>query len=228
MIQVMRRGLFGVSFIVSLFLTSTLFAAQDTGWELVRDRNAVLVHEMQRPGNPLPIFRGRTVIKASVWEILAVLRDTPRKTEWVHRCAESRVVRHQSETDFYIYRRTDAPWPFADRDVVVHSVVTMDDEAGIIHVAIESVDLPEEPHRSDYVRMPNLKGHYRFKILAAKETAVEYLIDADPGGSLPDWLIRLTSRDIPYYTLSGLTQRVFWAQEQGLYRNSVAMIRGLN
>jgi hypothetical protein len=37
---------------------------------------------------------------------------------------------------------------------------------------------------------------------------VEYRVNADPGGSLPDWLVTQTTKDLPLHTLINLRSRV--------------------
>ena len=56
--------------------------------------------------------------------------------------------------------------------------------------------------------MPNLKGHYFFTILSPTRTKIEYKVDANPGGWLPDWLIASTSKDIPLRTIVNLRKQV--------------------
>ncbi len=63
--------------------------------------------------------------------------------------------------------------------------------------------------------MPRLRGHYALTALGPKRTRVEYQVDADPGGNLPDWLITRIGRDDPWYTLRDLRERV--AETRGEY-----------
>ena len=75
--------------------------------------------------------------------------------------------------------------------------------------------------------MPRLNGHYRFKELGPRKTWIEYEIDADPGGSIPGWLVRIASRDIPFITLQNLRKRVKVTEEQGTYATYIKSIEHL-
>ncbi len=73
--------------------------------------------------------------------------------------------------------------------------------------------------------MPRLRGHYVLKILDYNKTRVEYQIDADPGGMLPDWLIESASKDIPLNTLTGLKKRVAQTRKAGTYKEFTGELR---
>jgi len=58
--------------------------------------------------------------------------------------------------------------------------------------------------------MPRLAGYYHLEVIDAG-----HQVDADPGGLLPDWLVKLTSRKLPIETLVGLRRQV--AKTRGKY-----------
>jgi hypothetical protein len=213
----------------SLAIGTMPAAVEKTGnnsqWEMIEDSQGITVSERWTSDKSLPAFRGRTTIDASVWDILAILQDTPRSKEWVHKCVESYQLENPGPTEYVIYNRVDSPWPFSDRDVVVASNVIFKPERQEVVIDIQSVVRSEEPPRDGVVRMPNLKGHYRFKLVSPSKTWVEYQIDADPGGLLPSWLARLASRDLPFRTLEGLRDRLEWANENGNYRKIAKSFR---
>ncbi len=65
------------------------------------------------------------------------------------------------------------------------------------------------------VRMPRLVGFYHLEAIDAGHTRVTYQVDADPGGWLPGWLVKATTRKLPIQTIVGLRQQV--AKTRGHY-----------
>ncbi len=61
--------------------------------------------------------------------------------------------------------------------------------------------------------MPRLEGHWKLAGIDPGRTLVEYQVDADPGGKLPGWLVRMLSTDVPAQTLVSLREQV--ARRQG-------------
>jgi hypothetical protein len=56
---------------------------------------------------------------------------------------------------------------------------------------------------------------------------MEYQIDADPGGWLPKWLVRIISKSIPLRTLRKLRSRVAITSRDGRYRDYIESISHL-
>ncbi len=205
--------------LAALFLSSA--ASAQGKWEVITREQGVVVSEKEVAGRDLPIFKGTTTINASVVEILAVLDDTSRNTQWMHQCMDARMLKQINDLERIVYNRTDAPWPVDDRDVVIRSKLTIDRENRKVIVRFNSIQSPLMPEVSDAVRMPTLKGHYIFTILDFTKTQVEYQIDADPGGMLPDWLISATSKEIPLNTLVNMRNQVEKTRKSGIYKDFV-------
>jgi len=196
---------------VVLSVVSLTAAADDKPkWEKITTERGVTVWEKESPGRDLPAFRGVTVMKERMVDILAVLDDPEGATEWVHNCTTNRLIKRTNGLDRILYTLTDAPWPVSDRDVVVDARVKLNPKRKELTIAFKSVSGSKYnvAEVDDVVRMPKLKGHYKLRILDDKRTRVEYVVDADPGGSLPAWLVSQASRDLPLETLVELRKQV--------------------
>jgi len=211
----------------ALLLVITPSMAQDTGWETITEEDGIIVQQKEVPGRSLPVFRGEAVIDTNVFEILGILQDIERNPEWMHACMDARRIKKLNHKEYIAYNRSDAPWPISDRDVVVHAKAKIDRASGELSIHMRSIDMPEFARDEGAVRMPRLNGHYRFKELGPRKTWIEYEIDADPGGSIPGWLVRLASRDIPLITLQNLRKRVKVTEEQGTYASYIKSIEHL-
>jgi hypothetical protein len=184
-------------------------------WVKEADEKGVVVSTLAVAGRGLPIFRGVGTVDASVFEILAVLDDIGRFTEWMADCKAARVVKQKSELERIEYNRIAAPWPVSDRDTTIRSWVEADVVKREVWARFQSIDTPDAPPVSGVVRMPRLAGFYHLQVIDAGHTKVTYQVDADPGGLLPEWLIKLTTRKLPIETLVGLRRQV--AKTRGKY-----------
>jgi len=182
--------------------------AEAAGWEEVARADGIVVHTRDVPGRDLAVFRGTGAVRASIYEVMAVLGDSGRRTEWQHRCAAARTLKRTSEFKRIVYNRTDAPWPVTDRDVVLATHLRVLEPDRVLLVEFRGVSSALQPKVSGVVRMPYLKGHYKLTKLASARTRVEYQVDADPGGWLPSWLANRANRDLPLKTLRGLRRQV--------------------
>ena len=191
-------------------VSMTASADDKPKWEKIPKERGVTVWEKKVEGRSLPKFRGVTVMKERMVDIMAVLDDPEGATEWVHNCTENRLIKRTNGLDRILYTLTDAPWPVSDRDVVVDAKVKLNEKKTEVTIAFKSVNGSKFniAEVTDVVRMPRLKGHYKLRILDEKRTRVEYVVDADPGGDLPDWLVSQASRDLPLETLVDLRKQV--------------------
>lgn len=178
-------------------------------WELVRNDHGITVHRRAVTGSKLHEFRGVGIIEAPIATVLAVLNDSVHRLEWMKEAvANTRIEQLDPYTELF-YSRTGAPWPVADRDVVLRARTTMDPPARIVRIEITSQDHPAWPPQKGVVRMPFLRGHwYLWPEKNGAWTRAEYQIHADPGGMLPDWIINMVSKKIPHDTIAGMQQQV--------------------
>lgn len=207
----LRRGLAfaALGLMVPLFAASTpTDAASMAAWDTITREKGILVSTREEPGRQFPSFRGIGRIDASVWEIIAILEDADNHVDWMHDCNGSRVVAKVDSTHQIVYNRTDAPWPVSDRDIVLKSNFQVTKGGKEIWAKFEATRHGDAPEVDGVVRMPRLEGHYHLVALDDGHSLVEYRVNADPGGSLPDWLVTQTTKDLPLHTLLNLRQRV--------------------
>ncbi len=200
---------------VVLLLVSFDAGADDAGWTVDANDKGVLVTTKTEPGRSLPMFRGVGTVDAGVFEILAVLDDISHFTDWMADCTGARVVKQINEFERIEYNRIAAPWPVSDRDTTVRSWVEASLSKGEIWARFQSMDVAGTGPVAGVVRMPRLAGYYHLEAIDAGHTKVTYQVDADPGGMLPNWLVKLTSRKLPIETLVGLRRQV--AKTRGQY-----------
>lgn len=177
-------------------------------WVHIGDEDGISLWKQEVPGFPLPGFRGEVTIAASIVDIERTIRDAAHHTEWIYRCAESRVLEGIGPDEALLYNRTAAPWPVWDRDVVLETRVTRSVDGMTVLLSFHNAKNSHYPLPEHVVRMPRLVGFYKLVKLAPEQTKVTYQVEADPGGSLPRWLAARVARDLPYETLSRLRKRV--------------------
>jgi hypothetical protein len=172
----------------------------------------------------LPTFRGRMVADANLWELVAVLEDVDRASEWTANCAEMRGVAGSTSDRLLVYARMDAPWPVKDRDVITE-VTSATVGTNTLLISIRAVSYSKIPTRPGVVRIPKMIASYRLEQLSENRTRVWYEVELDPGGTLPDWLKTMVARDLAHNTLSRLRDRARWAAQHNLYESRASALK---
>jgi len=181
------------------------------------------VTEREVPGRDLPTFRGEARLDLGLLELLAVLGDLDRYSEWVAECTDARELQRIDDRNRVNYTRTAAPWPVWDRDVVLRSRVHVDIARRRVRIRFRNVSSPLQGEVEGVVRMPRLEGFYLLQAVDAGHTDVVYQVDADPGGSLPRWAVRLATKTLPLETIRGLRRQAL--ATRGQYDERIARMR---
>jgi hypothetical protein len=192
---------------LALAATACLATPASAEWTIVRDEEGIVVEAQEVPERALPILRSTTTIDGTASELLAWIRDVSTYTQWMHDCKEARLLDRDGNA-ILLYNRIEAPWPVSDRDVVLRSELVRLPHAGSARVEFRSTDAISYAPDASVVRMPHLIGHYALEPDPNGGTRIEYQVDSDPGGSLPDWLVRRTTLALPFNTLRNLRARV--------------------
>jgi hypothetical protein len=178
-------------------------------WEVVRNEKGIVVHRRAIAGSHLHEFRGTGVIEAPIAAVLGVLNDAEHRTEWMKEAAANTRVESLDSYNEIFYSRTKAPWPVAHRDVVLRAHTIIDPKAGQVRIELTSQEHPSWPPQKGVVRMPFLRGHWHlWPERGGAWTRAEYQVHANPGGSLPDWIVNMVSKKIPFETMVGMQQQV--------------------
>lgn len=220
-----KPWVFVTASLLGLCLCTSLAGAEDgPPWQKVRARDGITSYRRERPGQALAGFRAQLSFTADMWTVLAVLEDVDRASEWTAHCLEMRKLRGVSHRDMLVYALTDAPWPVRDRDVVTRVVTNV---LGPRDVVIEIHAVEHLPAKSGVVRIPALDARYTLHQREDGQLDLEYAIEADPGGTLPDWLKNLVGRDLAHDTLHRLRERTRWAEKHHAYAARAPRLREL-
>ncbi len=188
----------------AVLMFSSLTVAELGPWELEaqdEDKN-IQIFTRTVGDSPLKEFKGVTQIKASVNDFVALLQDSEVATNWMHNVIEFDVMESPSETENVIYTVNKTPWPVTNRDAYIRSEMTADANGVVTSSITGAADYKEA--NDDYIRMPELKGAWVFTPKADGMVEVVYQVHANPGGSLPNWLVNAIVVETPMNTLSNL------------------------
>jgi hypothetical protein len=193
----------------ALVLSSFAAFAQPGAWHLEKDdaKKDIQVFTREIPGSELKEFRGVTHIKAPVSAFVALLKDPEQATSWMHNVKKFDVMETRSDLENIVYTVNDTPWPVTNRDVYIRSVFSQDPSTFAVTVTLTGL-ADYKPKNDNFIRMPALTGAWTFTPQQNGIVEVSYQVHANPGGSLPNWLVNAIVVDTPYNTLNNLQKKV--------------------
>lgn len=203
---------------ICLALTTLLFtltaAAEDSSeqWQLIGDDDGIRSYRREIPGSKYVAMRGEMTLRATIPQIISVLRDSPRKKHWVSRVVEAYSIQKFGDWESLEYNHSRGLPPLvSDRDFVFRAHLSVDPVARQATLKLKSERRADFPEREGIVRGEMLQSMYRLtevgnELEGGAETRVEVEVHADPKGAVPGWIINLFQKSWPRNTLKGIEQ----------------------
>lgn len=191
---------FLILFLVSIAKLNSAQQSETESWKLAKDKDDILIYTKQINGMKIKEFKAYTTINTTVDNLLAVLQDVDNYDKWTVNVKNSALLKKISDDETYIYSEANIPWPFSKRDIINHINIYWSQTRDTATLVIDGV--PDYlPEKKGIIRIPISKGAWHIHQVAEENVAIEYSYAADPGGSIPAWIVNLFIVDGPYKTL---------------------------
>ena len=205
-----------IKFVVIILLTLYPVAAlageppihiPSEGWSLVFEHEGIVVQERSVPGHPKKAYRAKGILKAPIEQILEVLSDTAAAAEWMPELEQQQVITAVSDVELITLNVYEVPFPFADRELLLHNRLRLDRKGKALVAETVSIDEPKVPTPSRRVRARMLYGKTWLCPVGADSTEIEFIMMVDPGGRIPDFLAVFGLRRMPLNFVCALEAR---------------------
>jgi hypothetical protein len=193
-----------------LLLFRTLSWAQvpsGVKWELVKEGNGIKVYTAPASNSGRKYIKVTAALTGSLSRVQAVFRDVARQKEWVYGTKQAYLIQKADDSHLLYYNETALPWPASNRDIPIRMALAEDPTRHTLTITQEG-DPGAAPSYKGIVRVPHFKGNWIFRESNKGQLQVEYYLDIDPGGSLPNWVVNLFIAKGPYETIVKLRELV--------------------
>jgi hypothetical protein len=171
-------------------------------WRLKLDNDGIRIYTRTSPESKIKAVKVECGVEATLSQIAAVLLDIKSQDEWFYH-TKSVVLLKVSPTELYYYAEVSFPFPFEKRDFVEHIKLTQNPVTRIIVMEVQNV--PDYiPQKQGVVRILHSNCKWIITPVGSKVTSLEFTLFADPGGSIPIWLINIFSIYGPFETFKKL------------------------
>ncbi len=174
-------------------------------WTLESDKDGIKIYTREVRGSKLKQVRAVVSVHASMQTVVRALTDYPNYYKWMNNVTESYVVDHPADSVHYVYRFEDAPWPVQNR----YHVDKMSVDARETFTTVEFKSMPNYIDKSgEAIEIQRYEGSWKVSEITNNECQIEYILDENPGGYVPEWLVNYMAIDAPFKTLSNLRERL--------------------
>ena len=190
-----------------LLLLAPLLVRAD-GWTLAREDKArdIRVYVRDMPGSDYQSFYAVTRMAVRIDSVVAVLSDVPAMPEWIVRMVSVRLLRREPDRELWVHAHYRLPYPFLDREAVLHSRLQQDVRSGQVTIVTRSVPGMIAPGREKRVRLAGVHSTWKITPEPAGRVRIEFWGQGEPGGYVPPLLFNYNLPDEPLQTLRNLRQ----------------------
>jgi len=201
------KQIFLVQILWSLFIFSGSSSLET--WQLKSKKGNIKVYTRTTSKSSIKEVRITTQIKGDLDNLLTLLDDVASFKTWLYRCSNSKLLKTVGKGEYYYYNLTDFPFPFSDRDMIIHSKTSKVPGSNIVKThskAYTKNDLYKE--QSGIVRIKILEYTWTFTPLRNGMIDIDYEIFSDPGGALPAWVVNMAISKGPMETMLHLKKEM--------------------
>lgn len=170
-------------FAVVLTLLALPSVAEDATWTSLKTKAGI---SLSYRYNPTLEVKASAFYPGKPESFLLLLQDTGSVRRWLKQSQDARLLDGSTDKVWKVYTRFKAVWPVSPRDMVTCADLIKQHNSLLIEIT-DCSDLV--PQTKDYVRIRDVKAVWT---LTAKAQGFElqYQGKANPGGDLPDWLVK--------------------------------------
>lgn len=174
-------------------------------WTLVLEKEEVKVFN-KPSNNGMSYYKVETVIKTSITDLYRFFTNFSDYPAWVNNCSYVNVLKQTPDTIYVYYSFFNMPWPASDRDGI--------SELNIIKLTSDTIIVSSKPSELEVpikkrvIRVENFEEYY---VLIKKSDNSVFLTmqgGYDPGGYIPDWLVRKMMKFGPFDVIMNIKKLV--------------------
>lgn len=190
----------------SFLCTACCGNAQYT-WKLEKSKDGINVYTSEVSGSSFKAVKVECTLTGTFAKLISILTNVSGFKKWIYNNKRSEVLKKFSPNDFIYYSETSMPFPFSNRDVIIRMQIKTDSLPKFLTIngSHQKDILPEIPGRE---RIPHYKANWKVTMPTSNTLQILYILEVDPGGSLPAWLANSFADKGPFGTFSNLAEEL--------------------
>jgi len=185
-----------------IFIFGSSGIAQNN-WILQKEKDGIKISNRPSPASSFNDVRVEVDLPGNIDQLAAILLDVNKYTEWAYATRKSELIKQLGPGKLIYYSEIEVPWPATDRYFYALFELIKDPGGGSMQVISSSI-LYEAPVPKDLVKVPYSKGSWSVTQSSKKSIHVDYILELNPGGSLPAWILNLFSSKGPLETFENI------------------------
>jgi START domain len=193
------------SLYIFLFLISSVKGQYK--WVLKKDKEGIKVSSRHSDRSKFNDIKIEMDLPGNIYQLVNILLDVNNYSQWSYSVSKSELIKKISPLKLFYHLEVSAPWPVADRDLYAKFEVNIDSVSRSIKI-IASGDSSYRPVNKNFVRIPHSKGVWDIHTVSNKIIHIIYILEIDPGGYVPAWIMNMFGTKAPFITFQNLKHKM--------------------
>jgi hypothetical protein len=140
-------------------------------------------------------------------QLFSILLDVEKYPQWAYCTKSSTLVKKIGNNELIYYSEISAPWPLSNRDF--YADVKLSCDSSKHSWCMVSTGLKDFlPEKKGLVRIPRSKAVWNISQKSDKVVHLQYILQIDPGGCLPAWIVNMFATKGPMETFGTLRKKM--------------------
>jgi hypothetical protein len=193
--------------ILFLFLSPGSSVKGQYNWVLKKDKEGIKVSSRHSDRSKFNDIKVEMDLPGNIYQLLNILLDVNTYSQWSYSVSKSELIKKISPLKLVYHLEVSAPWPVTDRDLYAMFEVNIDSVRRSIKI-IASGDSGYRPVNKNFIRIPHSKGIWDIHTVSNKIVHIVYMLEIDPGGSVPAWIMNMFGTKAPFITFQNLKRKM--------------------
>jgi hypothetical protein len=195
-----------VSLCLLILLISISLSAQEE-WTVRKEKDGIKISSRPSQFSKFNDLKIETDLTGNISQLAAILLNVEKYPDWAYATKTCTLIKKISNEEIIYYSEIDVPWPATNRDFYADFKVMIDSSSRSLKVV--SVGLKNyQPENKNLVRIPMSRGTWNITTISDKLIHMEYILQVNPGGSVPAWILNMFATKGPMETFENLKQKM--------------------
>jgi hypothetical protein len=188
-----------------LAVPASLFAQNP--WVFKKEKDGIKIYSRHSDISRFNDLKIEVDLPGTPAQLGDILFDVEKYPQWAYGTKTCVLVKKINNREIIYYSEIDVPWPASNRDFYANFKLTYDSSGRSLNVI--SVGLKNyQPDKKDLVRIPLSRGLWNVSAISDKKIHLQYILQLDPGGSVPTWVLNLFATKGPLETFENLKKKM--------------------
>jgi hypothetical protein len=190
--------------LVSLLVISFESFSQSKDCKLKKDADGILIYACKAENDKFKSLKAEfTINNTTIDELMAFLKNVDNYPKWQYNMVTAKILEKRTAEMMITRSEIDAPWPVQNRELIVQYEIIPNAARNQLHIITNAVPTYPYPLSDDLVRVP--ASHAEWNVVqSGTNLKVTYIMNIDPGGSVPAWIINMAIAEGPHHTFVNL------------------------